>query len=132
MSESQLHKIEFIPNPTINGQEDAFLSVSVDTQKTLQAWQQSVFAFEWLTPHGTVKAIDDLADTQRQKRMDVEQQIKNGQSLPKPVLGIGMLDNVEIGSGQAVFATIAAMNIKTIDVHIRKSSEKDFAAFIIK
>jgi hypothetical protein len=44
-------------------------------------------------------------------------------------LGIGLQDNVEIGSERAVLLTLAALGYETMPVHIPKSNESDFKHF---
>ena len=106
------------------------MSVDVDVQAVLDSWKSSLFAFEWINADGTLKTLDELPLAQRQKRLDLERDIKAGTALIKPVLGIGMLGSVEIGSGKAVFLTLAAAGYESIPVHITKADHSDFTAFL--
>jgi hypothetical protein len=104
----------------------------VDVSAILQSWRQSLFSHEWLTPDGQIKDWKALPATEQPKREKVELDIANGRAVAKPVLGIGLLDNVEIGSGKAEFLTLAAKGLAQIPVHIPKSNEKDFKSFVCK
>jgi hypothetical protein len=117
-------------NPAIRGKEERYLTVRVDSARILKSWRQSLFSFEWLTPDGDIRATDDLPMREHEKRLEVEKALKAGQALERPVLGIGLMDNVEIGSGRAVFLTLSALGHKVIEVHIPVSNKADFKLFL--
>jgi len=96
----------------------------------LESWRMSLFSYEWVLPDGRIKDLAELSEAEQPKRKIVEDALKNGDKLEKPVLGIGLLENVEIGSGRATFLTLAANGCKTMPVHIPKSSTKEFAPFL--
>lgn len=126
---SNLNKLTFVDNSSIRGTNGKYTTVEVDIAKVLKSWKGSLFAFEWLNPDGSIKGIDDLPLSQREKRLEVESLLGSHKPLEKPVLGIGLLDTVEIGAGKPVFITLGARGIKSIPVHIPVSNEKDFAKF---
>jgi hypothetical protein len=106
--------------------------VVVDVAAVLKSWQLSVFSFEWLDSDGCIKPMEALKEQDQQRRKDAEALIAGGAEVEKPVLGIGIQDNVEIGSGKAAFMVLAAQGATQIPVHIPQSNEKDFKAFIVK
>lgn len=123
--------VTFRDNPAVKGREDRYETVSVDAAKALKSWKTSLFSFEWLTPEGKIREADDLPLKERDKRLKTEENIKNGKALDRPVLGIGLMDNLEIGAGRDVFLTLCALGHSAITVHIPKSSAKDFKQFLI-
>lgn len=122
--------IGFTDSAAIRDREDRYLTVRVHTGKVLADWRKSLFSFEWLTPDGNLRSLDDLPMAQRDKRLKIEETLKNGQAVERPVLGIGILDNIEIGAGREVFLTLAARRVDMIEVHIPKSSQKEFKQFL--
>jgi hypothetical protein len=120
---------KFIDNPVAKSRPGAYVDISVSVEKILKSWRISLFSFEWLRQDGQIKSPEELPEAERPKRTEVERRLIAGEALEKPVLGIGLLDNVEIGSGRAVFLTLAASGIETIPVHIPKSNEGEFKAF---
>ena len=120
----------FKDNPALKGREEKFVSLEIKVAPVLASWQESIFAHEWLTPDGKIKKISDMADKVQVRRKDIETLIKGDDPLERPVLGIGILDNVEIGSGKDLFLSLAALGMTTIPVHIPKSHENDFRMFI--
>lgn len=122
--------LQFTDHASLKGREDRYLVVRVDTSAILKSWRQSLFSFEWLTPEGALRSLDDLPLHERDKRLKVEKQLAQGHNLERPVLGIGILDNVEIGAGRDVFLTLAAQGVKEIEVHIPRSSQSDFNGFL--
>jgi hypothetical protein len=121
--------IRFIENSAAAGRKDHYVDITVDVMLVLTSWRESLFSFEWLLPDGSIRALRGLPENEQPKREAVEEKLRKGQPIEKPILGIGVLDNVEIGSGRAEFLTLAAHGLTEIPVHIPKSNEKDFKAF---
>lgn len=122
--------IAFIDNPAVRGQENRYKVVTVSCAAVLKSWKVSLFSFEWLYPDGTIRTLDDLPVREREKRQAIEDALRNGKPLERPILGMGLLDAVEIGSGRDVFLTLTAHNVKKIPVHISAATLKVFLPFI--
>lgn len=120
----------FTDNKATLAKPDMYICVQANVEKLLKSWQLSVFSYEWLSPDGTIKTMDAMNPAEAEKRSAVETAIENGRPLEKPVLGIGIQDNIEIGSGRAVLLTLAAKGLKIIPIHIPKSNESDFKDFL--
>ena len=120
----------FVDNPVVSGREDRYETVEIEVAPVLESWRLSLFSYEWVLPDGRIKDLAELPEGEQEKRRIVEESLKTGQAFEKPILGIGLLENVEIGSGKAVFLTLAAHGAKTLPVHIPKSNRKEFAAFL--
>lgn len=127
-SAEQQH-VNFRDNPVATGRAGHYMEITVDTAKIMKSWRESLFSFEWLLPDGRIKSVHELSETERPRREAVEVALSGKQPLDKPILGIGMMDNVEIGSGRATFLTLVAHGFKTIPVHIPCSNEADFKKF---
>ena len=119
--------IEFIDNAASG---EHYICVIVDVSCVLKSWRDSLFSFEWLSPEGEIKSSEELSEQEQPKRASVEEKLHNGKPIEKPILGIGLQDNIEIGSGRAEFLTLAAHGLKEIPVHIPKSNESDFKDFL--
>lgn len=120
----------FKDNSALKGREEKFLTLEVKVAPVLASWQESIFAHEWLTADGKIKKMSEMADKVQARRLDVEKLIAADVVLERPVLGIGILDNIEIGSGKDLFLSLAALGMTAIPVHIPKSHEHDFRMFI--
>ncbi len=130
MSSLEIQNLNFTDNPCAVNDPARYMEVRVNLPKTLKSWQLSLYSFEWMTKDGEIKPLEALSDADRAKREKIESNIKSGVPLEKPVLGLGIQDNVEIGSGKAALLTLAAHGVSEIPVHIFKSNERDFKAFI--
>lgn len=117
-------------SPSTRGREDRYTVARVSVQAVLKSWRSSLFSFEWLNPDGSIRTLDELPLHERDKRLRIEKLLAAGDGVERPVLGIGILDNVEIGAGRDVFLTLAARGVQTVDVHIPVSNIKDFKQFI--
>lgn len=122
--------LPFTDHPSLKGRQDRYAILRVDTNAILGSWRKSLFAFEWLNPDGSLRSMDELPLHERDKRLRVEKLIAQDQPLERPVLGIGLLDNVEIGAGRDIFMTLAAHGLKEIEVHVPLSVQADFKRFL--
>lgn len=120
----------FVPNPAVAGREAQFITVTVSLKPVLDSWKQSLFAHEWLRQDGTIKTPKELSDKERDRRAVVENTLESNAPVEMPVLGIGILDNIEIGSGRAVLLTLADRGLRSMPVHIPKSHMKAFSKCI--
>jgi hypothetical protein len=116
----------FIDNPAIRGRETRFTERVLAPAAVVAAWRSSLFAFEWLKPDGGLKSLDELTDANRAKRLAVEDAIRAGRSLAKPVLGIGITEGIEIGAGREILLTLAGLSHAAIPVHLPTSCLDDF------
>lgn len=120
----------FRDNPALKGREDKFITCDVKVAAVLASWQESLFAHEWLTPEGTIKSPQEMTEKIREKRETTEHIIYSTAMLDRPVLGVGIMDNIEIGAGKDVFLTLAGCGASFVPVHIPKSHEQEFRMFI--
>ena len=133
MSAKQKEKmttINFIDSTAVEARPDFYITVSLNIDAVLKSWKLSIFSYEWMDKDGSIKSMNDLKETDQANRQAVETALNSGETLNIPVLGIGIQDNVEIGSGKAVLCTLAANGIQTIPAHIPKSNESDFKDFL--
>lgn len=119
----------FVDNPVVHGREDHYTEIQVRVPAVLESWRLSLYSYEWLRPDGTIKAANELPPAEQELRTLVEDTLRARLAVEKPILGIGLLDNVEIGSGRAVFLTLAALGHTTMPVYIPKSHEAEFDPF---
>lgn len=122
-------QIHFTANPVIAGRESHYETITVALPKIIESWRASLFSYEWMLPDGRIKTRDELPPAEQPKRDAVEAQIAAGAALEIPVLGIGMMDNVEIGTGRAIVLTLAAHGVQTIQAHIPAAHAAEFAPF---
>jgi len=127
---TEIQTIKFTDNPVILNNRDRYLDVDINVEKALKSWQISLYSFQWMHSDGRIKNRAELPEEEQALQDKIEDRLKNGGILEKPVLGIGLLENVEIGSGRATFLTLAAKGIKTIPVHIPKSHQKEFSLLL--
>jgi hypothetical protein len=120
----------FTNNPALKGREEKFLTIDIKVAPVLASWQESLFAHEWLTQHGTIKPPKDMSAPLKSRRDAMIALIQGQGPLERPVLGIGIMDNIEIGAGKDLFLSLAALGHTVISVHIPKSHENDFRLFI--
>ena len=121
--------IPFTNNPAASSD---YIEIIIDCEKVFKSWRSSLYSFEWVNDKGRIKALDELNENEAQKRTAIEDALKKQTPIEKPVLGFGMLDAIEIGSGRAAFLTLYDRGLKSMPVHIKKSAEKDFKDFLSK
>ena len=119
-------KIKLIDNASLKGREEKFTLMKVNLKKVIADWQDSLFSFEWLEPDGTVRSLKTLSADRTEQYQKIESLYKNNGALERPVLGLGMMDNVEIGSRKEVLLTLYKLGVSTLEVHVPKTCSEDF------
>lgn len=119
--------MHFRDNPAAR---DNFISVTIQCEAIIKSYKQSVFSYEWLNADGAIKEPESVTEAEQQKYKIANTKIQQGETLEKPILGVGMLDNVEIGSGRALLIALVRNKIQTADVHIPIADLDFFKEFI--
>lgn len=127
---SIIQNVNFVDNKAALARPEQFIAIEINVGAVLQSWRLSVFSYEWLERDGSIKTISALSAEEGEKRALVEKALQTREPLEKPLLGIGIQDNVEIGSGKAVLLTLADLGLQTMPVHIPTSNKSDFKAFL--
>lgn len=123
-------KLTFIDNKHIAEKPQSYQTLIVDLDKIVESWRKSLFSYEWLDGK-EFKQISALPEKDQKRRLDIEDKIQNNHPVEKPVLGMGILDNVEIGMGRAALLTLFLAGAKKMPVHVPNSQLdffKDFQA----
>lgn len=123
--------IAFIDNSTIKGSAHKYETRTVSAASVIKSWKASLYSYEWLLPDGRIKDINELPKSEQPKRNAVEKKLKDQKPLERPILGIGLLENIEIGAGKEVFLTLCAHNVTKIEVHIPTAHTEEFKDFLV-
>lgn len=122
--------IEFIDNNLVAQKDGAYRIEEVQVGKVLESWKFSLFSFEWLTPEGEIRDVDALPELEQGKYQEIMLKLSSQKPLERPVLGIGMMDNIEIGSRRDVFLTLAKQGYNKIPVHVPVGLLKEFTPYL--
>ena len=122
--------LRLIDNSSIKGREDKYRIIEVNLKTVIEGWKISLFSFEWLLPDGSIRAETELPETERHKFQTVLAKYQAGEELERPVLGIGIMDNIEIGSRRDVLLTLATQGIETLEVHVPVANQDDFNPYL--
>lgn len=122
--------IPMIDNPAVKGREDRYETVRVNAAKVMESWRSSLFAFEWISPEGQLRDPADLPPREQERCRLAEEILQKGERLERPVLGIGLMNNIEIGAGRATFTTLVRHGGTTIEAHIPVSNRLDFKKYL--
>lgn len=120
----------FTENPATAGRPDAYMVVEVRLAPVLDSWRESLFSYEWMKPDGTLKSPGDLREREFLLREAAEHRLHGTGLLERPVLGVGIGDNIEIGSGKDLLLTLAGLGGTDMPVHIPKTHLKYFRPFL--
>jgi hypothetical protein len=121
---------KIIDNPSLKGREDNYETIEVNLKAILESWKISLFSFEWLTPEGQIRSPEQLPEKEKAKYKVVLTDFQSKKFLERPILGIGIMDNIEIGSRRDVLLTLKTQGIETLSVHIPKSNMQDFLPYL--
>lgn len=126
----RLPDITFIDNKVTLTKQGAYRVENVRVGKVLESWKFSLFSFEWLTPDGFIRDVDDLPEAEQQKYQSILTSMSQNVPIERPVLGIGVMDNIEIGSRRDVFLTLAKQGFSTLPVHVPTAHLKEFTPYL--
>lgn len=124
-------KFKFIKSKSVQANPEKYVAINVDCEKIIANWAVSIRSFEWLHPDGSIKPLEELTERDQGRRKAIEEAYHSGAEIEQPVLGIGMMDHVELGSGRAVFLTLHDLGETTLEVDIFKSNADDFEEFMV-
>lgn len=116
---------QFYDHEVVQKTPEDYREMNISPEKVLTCWQSSMFACEILDKSGKVKPEGDMAPETLKKYLDAVEMIKRSESIPKPILGIGLMDNIEIGIGREIIAAAANLNLSNIPLHIRNAQADD-------
>ena len=121
----------FCDNKVAVKDPDKYVLVEVIVEKVLHSWKDSILSFEFLNTDGSLRMERELSPKNQERRGVVENKIRDKKVVEHPILGIGLMDNIEIGSGRDVFMTLAGQGYSTLPVHIRIAQKDEFKAYIV-
>ncbi len=113
--------LKLIDNSAVQGIEDRYALLTFDLNKAIESWKSSLFSFEWLTSEGDIRDFEALGEKQREQYQTVSALIQSNDSLERPIIGVGIMDNIEIGSRRDVLLTAFASGVRTMEVHVLKT-----------
>ena len=116
---------QFYDHEVVQKTPQDYSEMNISPEKILNSWQSSMFACEILDKSGKVKPESDMAPETLKKYLDAMEMIKRGEDIPKPILGIGLMDNIEIGIGREIIAAAANLSLPNIPLHIRNAQAED-------
>ena len=117
--------ITFYDHEVVQKAPNDYIEIILSPQKILSAWAISLFAHELLNPDGTIKPQKAMNANTLHKFIEISDDMKRGEIIPKPVIGIGIMDNLEIGIGREIIVLAAQNNIQKIPVHVRKAQSRE-------
>lgn len=117
--------INFCNHTIIDQSPDDYVEIETSPSKIFSVWKLSFFAHELLNQDGGVKAESEITGDTLQKYIDAMESIRRGEDIPKPVLGVGIYDGIEIGIGREVIAAAYHSGVETIPTHVRKGQRDE-------
>lgn len=122
--------ITFTDNPAIESRMERYVTLELSTARVLAGWRSSLMAHEWLDANGHARKPDTLNMLDRDKVLKAEKILESGGALPRPVLGIGIFDNIEIGAGRDIFCLLVLKGTHRFEAHVPRSNEKEFKSYL--
>lgn len=124
--------IKFIENPNISGKQDKYITLELSLDKIIKSWRKSLFSFEWILPDGKVRTPNEMTEDIKLKYTYALQFVQENRPIPMPILGIGVMDNVEIGSGREFVLMLYTQKAKILYAHVPINDEKEFTGYLYK
>ncbi len=116
---------QFYDHEVVQKTPETYQEISVSPAHVLTCWRSSMFACEVLDNNGEIKPEDKIAPDTLKRYLECIEMIKRGEETPKPILGYGIMDNIEIGVGREIILAAKTLGLIEIPVHIRKAQAND-------
>lgn len=111
----------FYNHEVVQKSPDDYVEILCSPDQILSAWRLSMFAHELIDKNGAVKPQSAMQGHVLQKYLTALESLKRDEDIAKPILGVGMMDNIEIGIGQEIVAAAKNIDIAEIPVNVRKA-----------
>lgn len=125
-----MQELNFVDHPIVASDRDAYVDVIIDAPKAIESYRLSLMSFEVLDRHGNIRPDEDLDVAEQAVRESVREKIKTNQVFEKPIVGLGLNDNFEIGIGRSLFTSLVYEGFSEIPVHIRTSHLEHLKQFV--
>ena len=99
--------------------------------KAVESWRQSIIAHEWLSKDGAFKGIDALSAPLKTQWEESLARAESGYEIERPILGLGVLDNIEIGTNRSILSVADHLGIGSIEVVVPEGMVKLFKGFTV-
>ncbi len=123
----QIHPT-FYDHEIVQQSPDDYAELTLSPRVILDAWALSMFAHELLDRDGAVKDKSDIKNETLERYVAAEESMKRGEGVAKPIIGIGIMDGIEIGIGREIIAAAHVMGVKDIPVHVRQAQADEVKA----
>lgn len=117
--------ITFYDHEIVQKSPNDYIELEISPDTILHSWRQSMFSCELLGKDGTIKSEADIKGDSLKRFLDMSETIKHDKSTHKPILGIGLMDNIEIGIGREIVVLCALHKIPSIPIHVRQAQAQE-------
>jgi hypothetical protein len=121
---------QFYDHEVVQRTPDDYNEITVSPEHILKCWQESMFACEVLNKQGDIKPQSEMNPDLLKRYLDCIEMIKRGEDTPKPILGYGIMDNIEIGVGREIILAAQTLGLDEIPVNIRKAQADDIVKIL--
>ena len=118
-----LEKITWKNNITVASDPGKYVEADVKLMPLLAAWRNSIVASEWIM-NGHPKQPDQLHDIPKEQYARVLSDLETGRPLDKPLLGLGLFDNLEVVTGRAVVYAALTNGFDSLPVQMPAADQK--------
>jgi hypothetical protein len=119
----------FTDHEIVQKDPEKYIEMECRPSDILKAWSLSSHAHELLDKQGEVLDKSVMNDVTLAKYITACDALKKGEAIAKPVIGIGIMDNLEIGIGREIIAAACVMGIDQILTHVRKAQHNEIRKF---
>jgi hypothetical protein len=120
---------QFHDHEVVRQAPNDYVEMSLAPDKIMVAWSTSLYSYELLNKDGSIKRTDEMVDETLQRYVDAEEKLKRGEAVPKPIIGIGIMEGIEIGIGRELVAAAKALGVHEMPVHVRKAQADEIKSY---
>lgn len=121
---------QFCDHEVVQRFPDDYTEITTSPSAILDAWSMSLFAHEILSKDGSIKPESEMTEATLDRYLQAVSSLKKGENLSKPVLGVGIMDGVEIGIGREIIAACITLGVSEITFHVRQGQVDDIKTLL--
>ena len=125
------NNFKWVSSRAVQDHPNPYAVLSIDMNKAVESWRQSIIAHEWLSKDGAFKGIDALSAPLKTQWEESLARAESGYEIERPILGLGVLDNIEIGTNRSILSVADHLGIDSIEVVVPEGMVKLFKEFTV-
>ena len=127
--QAKYNNFKWVSSQAVQDHPNPYTVLVVDLKKIVESWRHSIVAHEWLDD-GEFKKVAYLNFHLRTQWGETMAKIEAGYDIERPIMGLGIHDNIEIGTNRPILSVADHLGWDSIEVVVPESMADLFKEFL--